>query len=144
MFSIRMIPLRLIPRTTDNSLIKPHVLMSPCKTVNYERKYGNWWNGHRQLKVSNGYVNEIFCWTTNRASVWRWLSSRLLRRVVWYVSEVLAASIITVQQPRRQPSSYSPPWNLYLTSVISLKPQIKLLLTSWNKLVYEWLARCSS
>jgi hypothetical protein len=70
---------------------------------------------------------------------WRWLSSGLLRRVVWWkstdVSEVLAAFIIramrnrpndegskylwnvgkllpdyTAQQPRRQTSSYSPPW----------------------------------
>jgi hypothetical protein len=65
-------------------------------------------------------------------AVRRWLSSGLLRHVVWwkftYVSDVLAASIImamkalimeaesgkrlpdyTAQQPRRQPSSYSPP-----------------------------------
>jgi hypothetical protein len=48
------------------------------------------------------------------------LSSGMLRRIVWQkftdVSEMLAASIIRAMNrdthPRRQSSSYSPPWEL--------------------------------
>jgi hypothetical protein len=74
------------------------------------------------LKIHQG---DVFLWDFRFSwrQVWRWMSSGLLRHVVWWkltdVSEVLAASIIgwiiskllpdyTAQQPRRQSSSGFP------------------------------------
>jgi hypothetical protein len=78
------------------------------------------------LRKNNFRINKyfaIFCWWNFRFSrrrVWRWLSSRVLRRVVCYkftdVSEVLAASITGVHQPRRQSSSYFVVYYLFPTT----------------------------
>jgi hypothetical protein len=73
--------------------------------------------------IMTSITSEFIMWVFrfSRRRIWRWLSSRFLRSVIWQkftnVSEVFAASIIrpwnvvkslpdyTAQQPRRQPSS---------------------------------------
>jgi hypothetical protein len=114
-------------------------------------------NEYRPLQDSEDTDRQVYLYTTDTQGALcttffkteyiqrRWLSSGLLRRVIWRrftdVSEMLASSIIkaigdggsnhswnaskllpdyTAQKLTRQPSSYSPPWEHQITEYVQI------------------------